>query len=442
MPTPTPVTSRSARPLRGEGRVPGDKSISHRALILGALAVGETTIGGLLEGDDVMATARAVRVLGAEAERGDDNAWRVWGVGVGGLAEPATTLDMGNAGTGARLLMGAVATHPLTAQFTGDASLCARPMARVARPLERMGARIVARGGCRLPLTVIGSARPVPISYRSPVASAQAKSALLIAGLNVPGETTVVEPRPTRDHTERLLRHMGAEVRVETLDDGARAVTVVGQPELAGATVAVPGDVSSAAFLVVAALVVPGSAITLRGVGVNPLRTGLITTLREMGADLELVEARDDSGEPVADLVVRAGPLAGVEVPAARAATMIDEYPILAVAAACATGETVMLGLAELRVKESDRLAAIGRGLAACGVGVEVGDDRLTVAGCGGPPPGGGRIGAGLDHRIAMAFLVLGMAARRPVEVDDTTTIATSFPGFDRLCNRLGADIG
>ncbi len=422
--------------------MPGDKSISHRALIIGALAVGETTIDGLLEGDDVMATARAVRALGTEVERDANGAWRVWGAGVGGFAEPASVLDMGNAGTGARLLMGAVATHPFASQFTGDSSLCARPMARVAQPLERMGARIVARDGCRMPLTVVGSASPVPISHRSTVPSAQVKSAILLAGLNAPGETTVVEPRATRDHTERLLRHMGAEVRIETTEDGAGVVTVVGQPELAGAAIAVPGDISSAAFMVVAALIVPGSALTLRGVGVNPLRTGLIATLEEMGADIQLVEERDEGGEPVADLVVRSGPLEGVEVPAARAATMIDEYPVLAIAAACAKGETVMHGLAELRLKESDRLAAIARGLEACGVGVAVGDDSLTVAGCNGPPPGGGQIEACLDHRIAMAFLVLGMAAQTPVGVDDTTTIGTSFPGFDRLCNRLGADIG
>ncbi len=442
MQTLTPATSRRAGPLRGEAAVPGDKSISHRALILAALAVGESAIGGLLEGDDVLRTARAVRALGAEVERGDGGAWRVHGVGVGGLAEPAATLDMGNAGTGARLLMGVVATHRFATQFTGDASLCARPMARVARPLERMGARIVARDGCRLPLTVIGSATPVPICYRTPVPSAQVKSALLLAGLNAPGETTVVEPEATRDHTERLLRLLGAEVAIEERDDGARAVTVVGQPELAGRAVAVPGDASSAAFLAVAALVVPGSAVTLRGVGVNPLRTGLFTTLKEMGADLELVDERDEGGEPVADLVVRAGPLKGVEVPAKRAVTMIDEYPILAVAAACAEGETVMRGLAELRVKESDRLAAIARGLEACGVGVAAGDDELTVEGCAGPPPGGGRIETRLDHRIAMAFLVLGMTALRPVAIDDVAPIGTSFPGFAPLCNRLGADIG
>lgn len=440
--TSTPLTSSPARPLRGETGIPGDKSISHRALMLGALAVGETAISGLLEGEDVLRTAEAVRALGAEVVRGDDGVWRVHGVGIGGLAEPAVTLDMGNAGTGVRLLMGVTAAHPIVCQFSGDASLCARPMARIARPLEQMGARIVARRGCRLPLTVIGATTPLPIAYRLPVPSAQVKSAVLLAGLNAPGETTVIEPQPTRDHTERLLRHFGAELRSEPDDDGGRAITLVGQPELEGAAVSVPGDPSAAAFLVVAALTVPGSALTLRGIGVNDLRTGLFTTLREMGADIDFANRREDSGEPVADLVVRAAPLRGVDVPADRAPTMIDEYPILAVAAACAEGETVMRGLAELRVKESDRLAAIADGLAACGVDVEVGDDYLAVRGCGGPPPGGNEmLETRLDHRMAMSFLVFGMAAQRPVTIDDGAPIATSFPGFVALCNRLGACI-
>ena len=409
--------------------------------MLGALAVGETEITGLLEGNDVMRTARAVRALGAEVERGDDGAWRVHGVGVGGLAEPAETLDMGNAGTGARLLMGVVATHPMTCQFTGDASLRARPMGRVAEPLERMGARIIAREGCRLPLTVVGGASPLPIEYRLPVPSAQVKSAVLLAGLNAPGETTVVEPEATRDHTERLLRHFGAELRVEAREDGARAITVVGQPELTGRALAVPGDPSAAAFLAVAALLVPGSSLNLERVGVNPLRTGLYVTLREMGAELAFTDEREESGEPVADIEVRASALRGVEVPAGRAPTMIDEYPVLAVAAACAKGTTVMRGLAELRLKESDRVAAIARALTACGVGVEAGDDYLVVEGCGGPPPGGATVEARLDHRIAMAFLVLGAAARRPVAIDDGAPIATSFPGFVALCNGVGAEI-
>ncbi len=438
----TPLTSHPAGPLSGTARLPGDKSISHRALMLGGLAVGETEIHGLLEGGDVLATARAMAALGARVERGNDGVWRVNGVGVGGLKEPAATLDMGNAGTGARLLMGIVASHPITCQFTGDESLCARPMGRIATPLEAMGARIVAREGCRMPLTVIGSADPLPITYRLPMASAQVKSAVLLAGLNAPGETTVIEPSPTRDHSERMLGYFGATLRVEPDADGAgQAIVMDGQPELSGRVVTVPGDPSSAAFITVAALVMPGSSLTLPGVGVNPLRSGLFTTLNEMGAAIEFSEQREENGEPVADLIVRAGTLRGVDVPAARAPSMIDEYPVLAVAAACAEGETVMRGLAELRVKESDRLAAMVDGLRACGVDVEAGDDSLTVRGDGGPPPGGGAIAARLDHRIAMAFLVLGMAARRPVTIDDSGSMDTSFPGFAALCNSLGGAI-
>ena len=436
------LTSSPAGPLNGEVRVPGDKSISHRALMLGALAVGESVISGLLEGEDVLRTAAALRALGASVLRGDDGTWRVRGVGVGGLAEPATTLDLGNAGTGVRLLMGLAASHPITCQFTGDASLRSRPMARVAEPLERMGARIVAREGCRLPLSVIGAEEPMPIEYRVPVPSAQVKSAVLFAGLNAPGRTTVVETAPTRDHSERLLAHFGAEIDTGRNDDGAATITVTGQPELTGRAVDVPGDPSSAAFPAVAALVVPGSAVTIRGVGINPLRTGLYTTLRDMGADLTFANEREQSGEPVADLVVRASPLAGIEVPAGRAPSMIDEYPVLAVAAACASGETVMHGLAELRVKESDRLAAIVNGLEACGVACAVEGDTLSVTGRGNSPIGGGRIESRHDHRIAMAFSVLGMAAGQPVEIDDSTSIATSFPGFVELFNRLGGSLG
>jgi len=437
----TTSTSRPAGPLQGLARVPGDKSISHRALMLGALAVGETSIAGLLEGDDVMCTARALRALGAEIQRGDDGVWRVHGVGVGGLAEPAATLDMGNAGTGARLLMGIVASHPITCQFTGDASLCARPMGRVAEPLAAIGAQIVARDGMRLPLTVTGSDDPLPIVYRLPVPSAQVKSAVLFAGLNTPGATTVIEPEPTRDHTERLMRHFGATLDIGVEADGARRITLTGQPELAARHVTVPGDPSSAAFLMVAGLIAPGSSLTIEGVGVNPLRSGLLATLAEMGADIALSDEREEGGEPVADVHVNAGPLKGVDVPAARAPTMIDEYPVLAVAAAFAEGATVMHGLAELRVKESDRLATIVDGLEACGVAVEAADDSLTVTGSGGPVAGGGHVATRLDHRIAMAFLVLGLAARQPVTIDDATPIDTSFPGFAALLNRLGADI-
>lgn len=436
-----PLASRPAGPLSGEASVPGDKSLSHRALVIGALAVGETTVEGLLEADDVMRTARAVEALGAPVRRAGPGRWRIQGVGVGGLAEPADLLDLGNAGTAARLLIGVAAAHPFTTHFTGDESLRARPMGGVAAPLEAMGARIVARSGCRLPLAVVGTASPVPIDYRLPAPSAQVKSAVLLAGLHAPGETTVVEPEPTRDHTERLLRHFGAEIRVGE-EDGARAITVVGQPELTAQAVTIPGDVSAAAFLVVAALVGSDSAVTLRGVGVNPLRTGLIETLEAMGADLRVDNRREEGLEPVADLVVRASALEGVEVPAERAPRMIDDYPVLAVAAACARGRTVMRGLRELKVKESDRLAGIARGLEACGVEVEVEGDDLFVTGCGGPPPGGGLVKTLLDHRIAMAFLVLGAVARKPVRIDDGAPIATSFPGFVGLMNGLGAKIG
>ncbi len=419
--------------------MPGDKSISHRALMLGALAVGETEIRGLLEGEDVLRTAGAMRALGAGAERGDDGAWRVHGRGIGGLQEPADLLDLGNAGTGARLLMGLLATHAGIAFLTGDASLRSRPMARVAAPLREMGAEIIARSGCRLPLAVIGAAAPVPISYRLPVASAQVKSAVLLAGLNTPGETSVIEPEPTRDHTELMLRHFGVAVRVEMTADG-RMTTITGQPEISGQRIIVPADPSSAAFPLVAALLLPGSDVTLTGVGINPHRIGLIDTLREMGADIEMLDRRAEAGEPVADLRVRASRLQGVEVPASRAPSMIDEYPILAIAAAGADGRTAMRGLGELRVKESDRLSAIARGLAACGVPVEDGPDSLTVTG-GGRPRGGATIATHLDHRIAMAFLVMGMVADKPVEIDDGTPIETSFPGFVALMNRLGARI-
>ena len=437
----TPVSSGTAGPLKGRIRVPGDKSISHRALILGALAVGRTRITGLLEGDDVLRTAAAVRALGARVERGGDGVWSVDGVGVGGFNEPADVLDFGNSGTGARLMLGALATSPLTAVFTGDASLRRRPMGRVAEPLQRIGARILAREGNRLPLTLVGAADPLPIAYRLPVPSAQVKSAILLAGLNTPGETSVTEPLATRDHTERMLRHFGAIVSTVVGRDGTREITVKGERELKAADLTVPGDPSSAAFPAVAALLLPGSEIAIEGVGMNEFRTGLFTTLEEMGAQIELTSLRETGGEKVADLIVRASRLSGVEVPAARAPSMIDEYPVLAVAAAFASGRTVMRGLSELRVKESDRLAAIAEGLAACGVDVAIEGDTLAVEGLGGKPRGGAVIAARLDHRIAMAFLVLGLAAARPVAIDDGETIATSFPGFAALMNGLGAGI-
>ncbi len=437
-------SSRSG-PLSGGVFVPGDKSISHRALILAASAVGESSIAGLLESEDVLATVAAVRALGAEAKRGDDGAgggWLVHGRGVGGMAEPTAALDMGNSGTAARLLMGLVAGRDITCTFVGDASLSARPMGRVIEPLERMGASFTSRAGGFLPLSVTGPASPMPIEYRLPVPSAQVKSAILLAALGAPGRTVVIEPRPTRDHTERMLRHFGAQLAVEELGEGGRRITLTGQPELSGHDIQVPGDMSSAAFPLVAALINPGSAVTLTGVGVNPLRTGLIDCLREMGGRIEVTGERDQSGEPVADIAVSSGPLTGIRVAGDRAPSMIDEYPILAAAAALATGTTRMEGLAELRVKESDRLAAMARGLRVCGVGVEEGDDWLAVHGLGRPPAGGAVIETNLDHRIAMAFLVLGCVTERPVAIDDAAPIETSFPGFAGLMNALGASIG
>jgi len=435
------LISRKAAGLSGRIAVPGDKSVSHRALMLGALAVGETAIEGLLEAEDVLGTAAAVSALGAAARRDDDGVWRVAGRGVGGLAEPDRVLDMGNSGTGARLLMGILATHPFTTFMTGDASLCRRPMRRVTEPLAAFGARFVTRAGGRFPAAIVGAVDPLPVTYRSPVASAQVKSAVLLAGLNAPGTTTVIEGRPTRDHTELMLRHFGARLRIEDAGDGARAVSLSGQPELAAARVRVPGDISSAAFPLVGAALIEGSALTLTGVGINPLRTGLIATLEEMGAAISLTDVRTEAGEPVADLKVAGGRLKGVDVPAERAPSMIDEYPILAIAAACAEGATRLFGVGELRVKESDRLAAIARGLAACGVKVEETADSLVIHGTGRPPRGGARVAVDLDHRIAMAFLVLGLLSEEPVGVDDAGPIATSFPGFVDLMNGLGARI-
>src|SRR5579885_3693377 len=410
------IAAPAAAPLSGTIRVPGDKSISHRALMLGALAIGRTEIKGLLEGEDVLATAAAVNALGAHAAR-ENGGWIVDGVGVGGLAEPADILDLGNSGTSARLLLGILATHPLTAFVTGDASLRGRPMRRVTEPLSEFGARFLTREGGRLPLAVHGATSPVPIEYRLPVPSAQVKSAVLLAGLNTPGATTVIEPLASRDHTERMLRHFGAKVSV------------------------VPGDISSAAFPLIAALIVPGSEITIEGVGVNPLRAGLLECLQAMDADIALVNEREEGGEPVADLRARGGGLRGADIPAERAPRMIDEYPVLAMAAACAEGRTIMRGLAELRVKESDRLAGIATGLAACGVRVAVEGDDLIVEGAGDRPAGGATIATQLDHRIAMAFLVLGLAARQPVKIDDARPIATSFPDFVPLMRRLGASL-
>lgn len=424
--------------LRGNFRVPGDKSISHRALMFGGLAVGETRIEGLLEGEDVLRTAAALRALGAEVERLAPGSWRVVGRGVGGFAEPDDVLDFGNAGTGARLMLGLLAGQPITSFLTGDASLRSRPMGRVMQPLQRMGVSFVSREGGRLPLAVAGPSTLLPIEYSLPVPSAQVKSALLLAGLAAPGQTVVIEPEPTRDHSERMLRHFGAEVFVDDRPEG-REIRLTGQPELAAAAVSVPADPSSAAFPAVAALLLPDSEVRLEGVCLNPLRDGIYRTLLEMGADITEEDRRLEAGETIADLVVRSSRLQGIEVPPERAASMIDEYPVLAVAAACAEGSTIMRGLAELRVKESDRLAGIAKGLAACGVEVEEGPDSLVVHGRGGRPRGGATLEAALDHRMAMSFLVLGLASEQPVIIDDASPIGTSFPGFVPSMEGLGA---
>jgi 3-phosphoshikimate 1-carboxyvinyltransferase len=430
-------------PLQGRVRVPGDKSISHRALMLGGVAIGQTRITGLLEGEDVLATAAAMRALGASVERQDDGAWLVQGVGVGGLAEPADVLNMGNAGTGARLLMGLIASHPITAFFTGDGSLRRRPMARVTTPLALCGAQFFAREGGRLPLAVVGAKAAVAIDYRLPVASAQVKSAILLAGLNAAGTTRVTEPEATRDHTERMLRHFGASV-VRTETDGGGVIELQGEAVLRGADVLVPADPSSAAFPMAAALLVPGSDVTLTDLCLNPGRIGLIQTLLEMGADLAVENAREENGEPIGDVRVRYTKLHGVTVPADRAPSMIDEYPVLAAIAATAAGRTHMPGIGELRVKESDRLAAMATGLGQCGIDVDADADSLTVHGADhvtGNGSSGEAIKTDLDHRIAMAFAVLGLTARDGVKVDDAAPIATSFPDFVPLMRGLGADI-
>ena len=440
--TPVPMMSTACGPLTGEAHVPGDKSISHRSLILGALSVGETRIEGLLEGEDVLDTARAMRAFGAEVIDHGAGRWSVHGVGVGGFREPDQVIDCGNSGTGVRLIMGAMATSPITATFTGDASLNKRPMARVTDPLALFGAQSVGRSGGRLPMTIVGAADPVPVRYTVPVPSAQVKSAVLLAGLNAPGQTVVIEREATRDHTERMLAGFGAEIVTRDTDEG-REITLTGQPELVAQDIVVPRDPSSAAFPVCAALIVPGSDVLVPNIGLNPTRAGLFTTLREMGADLTYENLREEGGEPVADLRARFSPdLKGIEVPPERAASMIDEYPVLSVVAACATGQTVMRGVKELRVKESDRIEAMATGLRANGVSVEDGPDWWTVSGLGhGNIPGGATVASHLDHRIAMSFLVLGMVSRAPVTVDDASPIATSFPVFEPLMRTLGAQI-
>jgi 3-phosphoshikimate 1-carboxyvinyltransferase len=435
-PIPKPLTSRKAGALQGTVQVPGDKSISHRALILGALAEGRTEISGLLESEDILCTARALQALGAGVEKRDGD-WIVTGAGLGGLIEPAAPLDFGNSGTGARLMMGIVAGHPLRAVFTGDESLKTRPMGRVLDPLKQMGLQIAEEGQAKLPLTLTGTSGLVPMEYRLPVPSAQVKSAVLLAGLLAQGRTSVVESEKTRDHTEKMLAYFGAGVSSEAVEGGTR-ISVEGRGTLHGRPVTVPGDPSSAAFLAAAAILCPGSDILVRNVLVNPTRTGFYETLKEMGANISFENERELNGEPVADLRAKAGKLKGVHVPAARAPSMIDEYPILAALAAFAEGTTVMDGLAELRVKESDRLAAMVAGLKACGAVAGASGDTLTVTGAA-PVRGGAVIATHMDHRIAMSFLVLGLAAEEPVTVDDASMIATSFPEFRGLMETLGA---
>ena len=440
--TPIPMTSCACGPLNGRAEVPGDKSISHRSLILGALSVGETKISGLLEGQDVLDTAKAMRAFGAEVTDLGEGNWSVHGVGVGGFAEPENIIDCGNSGTGVRLIMGVMATSPITATFTGDASLNGRPMARVIDPLSEFGCQSVGRKGGRLPMTLVGAADPVPVRYVVPVPSAQVKSAVLFAGLNAPGKTVVIEKEVTRDHTERMLAGFGAEITIEETDEG-RVITLTGQPELKPQTIAVPRDPSSAAFPVCAAIIVPGSDVLVPGIGLNPTRAGLFTTLREMGADLTYENEREEGGEPVADLRARFSPdLHGIEVPVERAASMIDEYPVLSVVASFASGKTHMPGVKELRVKESDRIDAMATGLRANGVEVDEGPDWWSVHGLGhGNVKGGATCVSHLDHRIAMSFMIMGMAASNPVSLDDGGPIATSFPIFEGLMGGLGADI-
>jgi 3-phosphoshikimate 1-carboxyvinyltransferase len=438
---PIPMTSRKSGPLNGTANVPGDKSISHRSLILGALSVGETRILGLLEGQDVLDTGRAMQSFGAEVISHGGGEWSVHGVGVGGFTEPDHVIDCGNSGTGVRLIMGAMATSPIAATFTGDASLNGRPMGRITDPLALFGTQAHGRSGGRLPLTLIGAEDPVAVRYTVPMPSAQVKSAVLLAGLNAPGETVVTEAEATRDHTERMLRGFGAEISVEHTEEG-RVIALTGQPELRPQEIIVPRDPSSAAFPVCAALITPGSDVLVPNIGLNPTRAGLFETLRDMGADLTYENPREEGGEPVADLRAKFSDLRGIDVPPERAASMIDEYPILSVVAAFAQGKTYMSGVKELRVKECDRIDAMARGLEACGVRVDETEDSFTIHGMGADGvPGGGTCEARLDHRIAMSFLCLGMATQKPVHIDDGGPIATSFPIFQDLMNGLGASL-
>lgn len=438
---PQPLSSSLTGALTGRVTPPGDKSISHRSIMLGAIAQGRTTVHGLLEGEDVLSTAAAMRAVGAAiAKEGD--VWVVDGVGLDGLTEPTGVLDVGNSGTSVRLLIGLLGGRPFTSVFTGDASLRKRPMGRVIAPMEQMGARFMSRAGGKLPLAVMGPSELKPITYLLPVASAQVKSAVLLAGLSAHGTTTVIEPVPTRDPTERMLRHFGAQLKIEKTHDGADAIQLTGRPKLVGQEILVPADISSAAFPMVAAVLREGSVVTLQNVGINARRAGIITSLQEMGADLTLENQRDLCGEPVADIVVKGSHLKGITIPASRVPVMVDEYPILAMAAACAEGTSRFMGLGELRVKESDRLTLVAEGLKACGTKVEIEGDDLIIHGTGKAPQGGATVKTALDHRMAMSFLVLGMATAEPIGVDDASVIATSFPAFVSMMNGLGARIG
>lgn len=439
---PIPMTVHPSGPLKGTAVIPGDKSISHRSLILGALCVGETRIEGLLEGQDVLDTAKAMQAFGAEIAKDKNGVWHVWGVGTGGFGEPEQVIDCGNSGTGVRLIMGAMATTPISAMFTGDASLRSRPMGRVTDPISLFGAASYGRAGGRLPMTIVGAANPVPVNYTTPMASAQVKSAVLLAGLNAPGQTIVTEATVTRDHTERMLRGFGATVETQSTSDG-RVIVLTGQPELTPQSIVVPRDPSSAAFPVCAALITEGSDVLVPNIGLNPTRAGLFQTLIDMGAELTFESEREEGGEPVADLRARYSPgMVGIDVPAERAASMIDEFPILSVVASHAKGTTNMLGVHELRVKESDRIDAMARGLEANGVAVAETEDTMSVTGNGpGSVAGGGHVAARLDHRIAMSFACLGMSAQNPVHIDDVGPIATSFPIFEDLMTSLGAHL-
>ncbi|MAI61745.1 MAG: 3-phosphoshikimate 1-carboxyvinyltransferase [Micavibrio sp. TMED27] len=437
-----PLISQKITEFSGTTKVPGDKSISHRALMFGALTIGETIVSGLLEGEDVLHTADAMRAMGADIQKGQDGLWRIYGVGIGGLKQPEHALEMGNSGTSTRLLMGLVAGHNIEVKFQGDASLTKRPMNRVMIPLEMMGASFEASDGGRLPLTVQGAEDTLAIEYRLPVASAQVKSAVLLAGLNARGQTSVIEEKPTRDHTEKMLRAFGLEINVEDLADGAQRVSVVGQQEMKPCAIDVPGDPSSAAFPAVAAALIDGAELRLCNIGVNDRRNGVYRALQALGADVRFEHERIEGGEEVADIVVKGGKiLQGCELDPEIVPSMIDEFPVFAMAAACANGTTIMRNLAELRVKESDRLLMVAEGLKACGVKLEMGEDSLTIYGSGQPPKGGATIETALDHRIAMAFLVLGCVSDEPVTVDDGTPIQTSFPNFIALMNELGAQI-